>query len=564
MPESHTQQEQLHFIAQVIEKDLAARPQLKLKLRFPPEPNGYLHLGHAKALCLNFDLAHQYQGSCHLRIDDTDPSKESSDYVRAIFEDIQWLGYSTEDTSYASDYFDQLYHYATELIGMDRAYVDGHSSEAFARQYKGTPTQAGTHSPHRARSIEENLSLFGDMKAGQHPAGSLILRAKIDMSSPNMHMRDPAIYRIKLEQHYRSERKWCIYPMYDFAHCLCDAIEGVTHSLCSLEFEVHRPLYEWFLDTLGLSGPKQIEFARLSLSHTVLSKRKLSILISKGYASSWDDPMLPTLSGLRNRGFSSASLRRFVNRSGISKRNSLIDISLLNWALREDLNLSAPRRMAILRPLKVCIENYPEHEKEWLVAQNNPENAQAGHRHILFSRELYIEQTDFLLDPPSKFFRLAPGKEVRLKYAYIIRCKEVIRNEDGQITCLLCEYDPLTKSGTAGAQRSVKGTLSWVSTQGACTAELRHYEPLFKQPNPEVDPNYLDQVDPSAVERIQGAQLEASLGTAASPQEVYQFERQGYYCRDQQDVHLFHRSVSLRDSYQKASESELKVKKSKS
>ena len=435
----------LHFIAQIIEEDLRRRPDLQLRFRFPPEPNGHLHLGHSKAIALNFELARKYNASCHLRFDDTDPGKESKEYVRSILRDVAWLGYSTENLTYASDYFGKMYKYAQSLIRMGKAYVDSHSSEIFAEKYKGTPTRVGKESPDRGRSIEENLQLFEEMKTGEHSPGSLILRAKIDMASPNMHLRDPVIYRIKEGGHFRTHQQWKIYPMYDFAHCLCDAIEGITYSLCSLEFEVHRPLYEWFLGTLGLSGPRQIEFARLSLSHSVLSKRKISILIEKKMVSGWSDPQLLTLSGLRRRGYTSSSLLRFVERVGLSKRRSLTNISLLHWSLREELNAVVERRIAILRPLRVEIENYPEKEKEWLLAQNNPEDNHAGSRQLLFEREIYIEETDFSEDPSPNFYRLSPGQEVRLKYAYIIRCKEVVRAKDGKLICLRCSYDPNTR-----------------------------------------------------------------------------------------------------------------------
>ena len=499
---------------------------------------------------LNFELAKKYGGSCHIRIDDTDPSKERGTYVEAILRDASWMGYGTSDVRYASDYFDRLYEQANRLIKLGHAYVDGHSSDEFAQLYKGTPTQPGRNSPHRSRSIEENLRLFEEMKNGDSHADGLILRAKIDMSAPNMHLRDPAIYRMKRVPHYRSGAKWSIYPMYDFAHCLCDAFEGITHSLCSLEFEVHRPLYEWFLSTLKCLGPRQIEFARLSLSHTVLSKRKLALLIKQGYASGWDDVQLPTLSGLRRRGYTPAALCQFIERSGISKRNALIDNELLGWALREELNQSAPRRMVALRPLKIQITNYPEEQREWLDAQNNPQDPESGHRKLLFGPNLYIDQSDFETDPPPKFFRLAPGREVRLKYAYIIRCEEVVRDAKGSIKKLLCTYDPNTRSGTPGAARHVKGTLGWVAEEESLEAEILQYHTLFTQENPEIEEDYLKGVNPSAIERIQGARLEASLNDAA-PRSVYQFERQGYYCRDEQQSNLFHQTIPLKDSYKK-------------
>ena len=540
----------LHFIAQIIEEDLGRRPDLELRFRFPPEPNGHLHLGHSKALSHNFELARKYNGSCHLRFDDTDPIKESEEYVRSILEDVAWLGYSVEHVAYASDYFEKLYKYAKELIKMGKAYVDSHSSEVFAAKYKGTSREAGKESPFRGRSVSENLQLFEEMQAGKHTPGSLTLRAKIDMLSPNMHMRDPVMYRIKAGGHFRTQDRWKVYPMYDFAHCVCDAIEGITHSLCSLEFEVHRPLYEWFLETLGLSGPRQIEFARLSLSHTVLSKRKILALIERNLISGWDDPQILTLSGLRRRGYTPSSLLCFIERIGLSKRRSLTDMALLQWSLREELNTTAERRMAILRPLRVRIENYPEKKVEWLSAQNNPEDPSVGSRKLPFGREIYIEETDFCEQPPPEFYRLAPGQEVRLKYAYIIRCEEAVRSSSGELLYLRCSYGPNTRSGTEGAKRKTKATLSWLSVEQSITAEVRQYGQLFSEEDPESDDNYLQDIRSTAVEHVSGVRLESSLAVARAG-ERYQFERQGYYCRDETRADLFHQSVPLRDSYKK-------------
>ena len=541
----------LHFIAQRIERDLRHCPGMQIRLRFPPEPNGYLHLGHAKALLLNFELAKKYGGSCHLRFDDTNPSQESQHYVDSILYDLKWLGYGGARVTYTSDYFEMLHEYAVQMILKGKAYIDSHDSDVFAQKYKGTPTQIGSESPDRRRKIAENLELFDQMKQGKYPAGSFTLRAKIDMHSPNMHLRDPSIYRIKERAHFRKGNQWCIYPTYDFAHCISDAIEGITHSLCSLEFEVHRPLYEWILDTLLLSGPKQIEFARLNLSHTVLSKRKMAMLIKKESVGGWNDPRLATLSGMRRRGYKPSAIRCFVERVGLSKRKSLTDESVLAWALRRTLNVDCARRMAILWPLKVVITNYPSHE-EWVSVPNNPENPQDGARKMPFSRDIYIEQADFSENPPSNFFRLSIGEEVRLKYAYIIRCDEVVKDEKQRIAYLKCSYDPNTKSGTPGANRKVKSTLGWVSCAQAYAAEIRHYKPLFSIEEPESASDYLHHLQPNTMEVIRNAQLEPILRDAKAC-ETYQFERLGYYSKDEKQEHVFHQGVPLRDAFKKPS-----------
>ena len=541
-----------HFIEQIIDSDLTSGRCKKVRLRFPPEPNGYLHLGHAKAICLNFDLAAKYQGTCHVRFDDTDPSKESIDYVHAIQRDVTWLGYGMTQVTYASDYFDRLYKYARQLIERNKAYVDFHSTEEFAKQYKGTPTQAGKASPYRSTDIAENMRKFEDMHQGNIATGSCVLRAKIDMHSPNMHMRDPAIYRIRRDtRHFRADSCWHIYPMYDFAHCLCDAIEGITHSLCTLEFEVHRPVYEWFLDALGVTGPKQIEYSRLHLSHSVLSKRKMQVLIEERRVSGWEDPQLPTLAGLRHRGYTAASIKHFVRTVGVSKRKTLSDLSLFRWSLREDLNRCAQRRMAILHPLRIILSNYPKSQEESLQAQDNPEDPTAGKRALPFCRELYIDRDDFKEVADKNFFRLTIGKEVRLKYAYIIRCEEVIKNEEGQIIALRCTYDAETKSGLPGSNKKVKATISWVSAQHAISAHIRHYTSLFLSEWPDEEKDFLENLRPNSYIDITEAQLEPTLGQAKAG-EIFQFERLGYYCRDEQNARLFHQSVSLRESAKKA------------
>lgn len=553
------------FIREMIDEDLrTGRFGGRVHTRFPPEPNGYLHIGHAKSICLNFGIAEEYGGLCNLRFDDTNPAKEDVEYVESIIEDVRWLGFDWGDRLYfASDYFDQLYEYAVQLIKMGKAYVDSLSPEEI-REYRGTLTEPGKESPYRNRSVEENLKLFERMRKGEFPEGACVLRAKIDMASPNLNMRDPTIYRIKHVAHHRTGTKWCIYPMYDFAHCLSDSIEGITHSICTLEFEDHRPLYDWFLDQLGVYHPQQIEFARLNLSYTVLSKRKLLQLVQEGHVWGWDDPRMPTLSGLRRRGFPPQSIRRFCDRIGVAKRDSIIDVALLEHTVREDLNLTAPRRMAVLRPLKLTIVNYPEGEEELVEAVNNPEDPAAGTRLVPFSRELYIERDDFREEPPPKYYRLAPGREVRLRYAYFVRCVDYRKDpETGEIVEVFCEYDPATRGGDAPDGRKVKATLHWVSARHAVEAEVRLIDRLFNKPNPgEGDEDFRLHLNPNSLEILQGCKLEPSLANATGDVR-YQFERIGYFIADVKDSRpgnlVFNRIVSLRDSWAKI-EQKLKAK----
>jgi len=543
----------------------------RVHTRFPPEPNGYLHIGHAKSICLNFGTAEEFGGLCNLRFDDTNPSQEDTEFVEAIKEDIRWLGFSWGDRLYyASDYFDQLYEFAVQLIKKGKAYVCDLTPEQI-REYRGTLTQPGKESPYRNRSIEENLDLFERMKNGEFPNGAKVLRAKIDMASPNLNMRDPVIYRIMHEPHHRTGNKWCIYPMYDFAHPLSDAIENITHSICTLEFEDHRPLYDWFIDNL-ITGdkPKQYEFARLNLTKTVTSKRKLRKLVEKGYVSGWDDPRMPTLAGYRRRGYTPESIRDFCNRIGVAKANSTVDIALLEHCLREDLNAKAPRVMAVLDPVKVVITNYPEGQTEKLEAENNPENPAAGHRQILFSRNLFIEREDFMEDPPKNYFRLSPGKEVRLKHAYIIKCEQVIKDEEGKIVEIHCTYDPDTKSGGPAAGRKVKGTLHWVSEAEAINAEVRLYDYLFLDDEPEAstycevelepdqeedEDDFLSKLNPNSLKILKNCKVESILRDAL-PGSKFQFLRQGYFCADLKDHSpqnpVFNRIVGLKDSWAKA------------
>ncbi|MFZ6051377.1 glutamine--tRNA ligase/YqeY domain fusion protein [Halocola ammonii] len=547
-----------NFIELRIEKDLAEGKHETIKTRFPPEPNGFLHIGHAKSIVLNFTLGQQYNGSTNLRFDDTNPVKEESRYVESIKRDIKWLGYDWgENEFYASDYFDKLYDYAVELIKKGKAYVDDQSVEEISAT-RGTPTQPGTESPYRNRSVEENLDLFARMKEGEFPDGSKVVRAKIDMSSPNMHMRDPAMYRIKNHPHHRTGNKWHIYPMYDFAHGLSDSIEGITHSLCSLEFEVHRPLYDWFLRELNTFPSQQIEFARLNLSYTIMSKRKLLKLVEEGVVEDWDDPRMPTISGLRRRGYSPASIRNFAQRIGVAKRNNVIDVSMLEHSVREDLNKTAPRVMAVLDPLKVVITNYPEGKTEELEVENNPEDESAGSRMMPFSREIYIEQDDFMEDPPKKFFRLGPGRMSRLKGAYIIECEDYVKDEKtGKITELHCKYFPESKSGEDTSGLKVKGTLHWVSAEHAIDAEVRLYDRLFTEEDPEADKTktFMDFLNPDSLQVLKNCKVEPSL-KAANPEDRFQFQRLGYFCadRDMKDENLiFNRTVTLRDTWAKKS-----------
>ena len=547
---------QNNFIKEIINKDLEAGKFKKVHTRFPPEPNGYLHIGHAKSICLNFGLANTYGGLCNLRFDDTNPTKESVEYVDSIIEDIKWLGFDWDDRLYyASDYFDQLYEFAIKLIKKGKAYVDSSTHDEI-KDHRGIPTEAGKESPYRNRSIEENLDLFTRMKNGEFEEGAHVLRAKIDMSSPNMWMRDPILYRIRKVSHHRTGDKWCIYPMYDWAHGQSDSIEEITHSICTLEFEIHRPLYDWCLEQLEIHHPRQIEFARLNLTYTVMSKRKLLQLVQEKHVSGWDDPRMPTISGLRRRGFTPESIRIFSERVGVAKRDNMIDVALLEHSLREDLNKRAQRVMAVLKPLKVVIINYPDDKTEELEAVNNPEDETMGKRIVPFSKEIFIEQNDFMEDPPKKFFRLSPGNEVRLRYAYIIKCEEVIKDNDGKIIELKCTFDPETKSGSAQSNRKVKGTIHWVSGQHAINAEVRLYDRLFKVEDPEADEEktFVDHINSDSLEIIKNAKLEPFLRKAEKG-DRFQFERLGYFCIDSKDSTtenpVFNRTVTLRDTWAK-------------
>ncbi|HHX63328.1 MAG TPA: glutamine--tRNA ligase/YqeY domain fusion protein [Chloroflexi bacterium] len=544
------------FIREIIAQDVrGGKHGGRVHTRFPPEPNGYLHIGHAKAICLNFGVAAEFGGLCNLRFDDTNPTKEDVEYVNSIQEDIRWLGFDWGDRLfYASDYFDRLYKFAEELIRKGKAYVCDLSQEEM-REYRGTLTEPGKDSPYRNRSVEENLDLFRRMRAGEFEDGSRVLRAKIDMASPNMSLRDPTIYRIRKVSHHRTGDKWCIYPLYDFAHCLSDALEGITHSLCSLEFVNNRALYDWFLEQLDVpSRPQQIEFARLFMNYTELSKRRLLRLVNEGHVRGWDDPRMPTLSGLRRRGYTPESIRNFIDMVGVARADNLVDIALLEHCVREDLNKRAPRAMAVLNPLKVVITNYPEGQTEEMEAINNPEDPSAGTRKVPFSRELYIERDDFMEDPPRKFFRLAPGREVRLRYAYFITCEKVIKDErTGEIVELHCTYDPATRGGDAPDGRKVRATLHWVSAAHAISAEVRLYENLFSKPNPrevEEGQDFTANLNPNSLEIIT-AQVEPGLATV-KPGDRYQFERQGYFCVDLDSTPerlVFNRTVALRDTW---------------
>lgn len=557
----------LDFIRAAVVEDLKSGRYDRVHTRFPPEPNGYLHIGHAKAICLDFGIAAQFGGKCNLRFDDTNPVKEDVEYVESIKEDIRWLGFDWEDREYyASDYFDKLYEFAVQLIKKGKAYVDDQSAEE-VRKNRGTLTEPGVESPYRNRSVEENLDLFERMRAGEFPDGSRVLRAKIDMASGNINMRDPVMYRIIHEpEHHRTGKKWCIYPMYDFAHGQSDSIEGITHSLCTTEYEDHRPLYEWFIRELGIYAPRQIEFARLNLSHTVLSKRLLLRLVKEGHVRGWDDPRMPTLSGLRRRGYTPEAIRSFCDQIGVSKVESMVDIALLEHHLREDLNRRAPRVMGVLRPLRVVIENYPEGQVEEFDAINNPEDPAAGTRKIPFSRVLYIERDDFLENPPSKFYRLAPGREVRLRYAYFIKCVGVVKDEKtGEIIELRCTYDPETRGGNAPDGRKVKATIHWLSAAHAVGAEVRLYDRLFTTEDPTDVPegeDFLVNLNPNSMEVLTGAFVEPSLANAA-PGYICQFERLGYFCVDpdsQPGRPVFNRSVPLRDEWAKIQASATKAK----
>ncbi len=541
-------------IRDVIRADVAAGRVAAVVTRFPPEPNGYLHIGHAKSICLNFGVAQEFGGRCHLRFDDTNPTREEVEYIESIQEDVRWLGFDWgEHLCFASDYFGQLYEWAEHLIRGGKAYVDDLSADEI-RDHRGTLTEPGRNSPYRDRTAEENLDLFRRMRAGEFPDGARVLRARIDMASGNINMRDPVLYRILHARHPRTGDGWCIYPTYDFAHGQSDAIEGVTHSLCTLEFEDHRPLYDWLLENLPVpSRPRQYEFAPLNLSYTVLSKRKLMQLVDDGHVRGWDDPRMPTLSGLRRRGIPPAAIRDFVRRIGLTKSDSMVEVGVLEHCARELLNKTAPRRMAVLRPLKVVIENYPEGRTEALEAINNPEDAAAGSREVPFSREIYIEREDFMEDPPRKFFRLAPGREVRLRYAYFITCREVIRNDAGDVIGLRCTYDPASRGGNSPDGRKVKATLHWVSAAHAVPAEVRLYDQLFTRPDPGADGDILDDLRPRSVEVLRQCRLEPHLSEAATGEPV-QFERQGYFCLDPDstpEAPVFNRTVALRDTWAK-------------
>lgn len=549
--------QRMDFIRQIIAEDCAKGTWGgRVHTRFPPEPNGYLHIGHAKSICLNFGIAQEFGGKCNLRFDDTNPSKEEQEYVDAIIQDVRWLGWDWEDRLYfASDYFQQMYDWAVELIKKGKAYVCDLSAEE-TRQYRGTLTEPGKNSPYRSRSIEENLDLFERMKKGEFPDGSRTLKAKIDMAHPNLNMRDPVMYRILHATHHRTGDQWCIYPMYDWAHGLEDSIEGITHSICTLEFENHRPLYDWFLDQLGIHHPRQIEFARLNLTYTLMSKRKLLRLVKENHVRGWDDPRMPTLSGLRRRGYSPEAIRNFCKVIGVNKFNSTVDYALLEHCLREDLNKTSPRVMAVLNPLKVVLTNYPEGQTEMLEAINNPEDPAAGTRQVPFSKVLYIEQDDFMENPPKKFYRLAPGREVRLRYGYFIKCENVLKDSAGSILELHCTYDPATRGGEAPDGRKVKATIHWVSAAHALDAEVRLYEHLFTKENPEDTPEGQDftvNINPDSLKILTGCKVEPSL-KITKPLDRWQFERLGYFCTDPDTAEgrlVFNRTVTLKDTWSK-------------
>jgi glutaminyl-tRNA synthetase len=552
----------LNFIEEIIEEDLRNnKNEGRVHTRFPPEPNGYLHIGHAKSICLNFGIAKKYNGLTNLRFDDTNPVKEDVEYVDSIMEDVKWLGFDWEDRLfYASDYFEQLYEYAVVLIKKGKAYVCDMTAEEVG-ETRGTPTRPGKESIYRDRSPEENLNLFGRMRAGEFPDGSRVLRAKIDMASPNMHMRDPILYRILHATHHRTGDAWCIYPMYDFAHGQSDSIERITHSICTLEFEVHRPLYDWFIREIGLYAPQQIEFARLNVTYTVMSKRKLLELVQEGHVSGWDDPRMPTICGLRRRGFTPESIRNFADIIGVAKRDNVIDVSLLEHCIREDLNKRADRLLAVLNPVKIVIENFPEGVVEEMEVVNNPEDESRGKRHVPFSKVLYIEREDFMEDPPNKFFRLTPGREVRLRSAYIIKCERLVKDpETGQITEIICTYDPNTRSGMPDSNRKVKGTLHWVSAQHAVEAEVRLYDRLFLKENPddaEEGKSYKDYLNPDSLNVVK-AFIEPG-GAKARPGDKFQFERIGYFSCDMDSSEgkpVFNRIVALKDAWARIEKSQ--------
>jgi glutaminyl-tRNA synthetase len=544
-----------NFIRAIIEEDLKAnKNDGRVHTRFPPEPNGYLHIGHAKSICLNFGLAAEFGGLCNLRFDDTNPTKEEVEYVESIKADVKWLGFDWQEREYyASDYFQQLYEYAVQLVRDGKAYVCDLSAEKI-REYRGTLTEPGRNSPYRNRSIEENIDLFSRMRAGEFPDGSRTLRAKIDMASGNLNMRDPVMYRILRSSHHRTGDVWCIYPMYDFAHCVSDSVEGITHSLCTLEFEDHRPLYDWFLDELKVDcHPQQIEFARLNLSHTILSKRKLIQLVLERHVSGWDDPRMPTLAGIRRRGYTPEAIRNFCDRIGVAKRDSMVDIGLLEFCVREDLNRYVPRVMTVLRPLRIVIDNYPEDTVEELDAVNNPEDPAMGTRKVPFSRVLYIEREDFREDPPKGFYRLSPGREVRLRYAYFITCNGVVKDEKGEVVELHCMYDPKTRGGDSPDGRKVKATLHWVSASHSTDVEVRLYDHLFTRANPAEEEDFKTVINPNSLETLTACKAEPALAGAA-PGSIFQFERLGYFCVDPDSdgrKQVFNRTATLRDTWAK-------------
>lgn len=541
------QEKSLNFIEEIIESAIAAG-EPRVHTRFPPEPNGYLHIGHAKSICLNFGLAQKYNGKCNLRFDDTNPVKEDVEYVDSIKADIQWLGFEWDSEHYASDYFEQLYLWAEELIMQGKAYVDDQNQEEI-RLGRGTVTQPGTNSPFRTRSVDENLTLFREMRAGKYADGEKVLRAKVDMAHPNMMMRDPLMYRIIHTEHHRTGDKWCIYPMYDYAHGQSDSIEKITHSICTLEFDVHRPLYDWFIEALNIFPSHQYEFARLNINYTVMSKRKLLQLVKEGHVNGWDDPRMPTICGLRRRGYTPESIRMFAEKVGVAKRDNIIDLGLLEWCLREDLNKKAQRRMAVLDPVKVVITNYPEGKTESFSCVNNPEDETAGRRDVPFSREIYIEREDFMEDAPKKYFRLQPGGEVRLRYAYLIKCEEVIKDAQGNITELRCTYDEMSKGGSSSDGRKVKGVIHWVDALTAEKVKVRLFDRLFAVENPDVAPEgktFLDNLNPESL-RVIDAFIEPSLADAVEG-EKFQFERMGYFVKDGDG---FNRTTTLKDSWAK-------------
>jgi glutaminyl-tRNA synthetase len=556
MPEIY---ENTNFIKEAIEEDLKSGRFTTVHTRFPPEPNGYLHIGHAKAICIDFGMAQAFGGKTNLRYDDTNPVKEDTEYVDAIKEDIRWLGFDWDNREYyASDYFEQLYQWAEQLILQGDAYVDDLSPEEI-RQYRGTLTEPGKNSPYRDRSVDENLDLFRRMRNGEFPDGARVLRAKIDMTSGNINMRDPVMYRILHASHHRTGDKWCIYPMYDFAHGQSDSIEGITHSLCDLAYEAHRPLYDWFVEKLGIFHPRQLEFSRLNISYTILSKRFLKLMVDNKLVNGWDDPRMPTLCGMRRRGFTSEAIRDFIDKVGVAKNESVVDISLLEHCVRDNLNVSANRVMAVLNPLKLIIDNYPEDQVEQLEAINNPEDDSAGKRLVPFSKVLFIEKDDFMENPPKKYFRLSPGNEVRLRYGYYVKCTHIVKDDNGEILEVHCTYDPETRGGYSPDGRKVKGTIHWVSAQHALEAEIRLYDRLFNTPDPdntEEGKTFLDNLNPDSLTILAGCKIEPSLKNSLAG-DRFQFERQGYFCTDldsTQNSLVFNRTVSLKDSWAKISQ----------